>query len=114
MGCYHIPGLALFPPCLDLNVRFWPIQEAQQAHPSGSFGENRPLDSIDQRRFTTQVRHSQDILENLAVLHDDPKILAGIGHQLDVLQRITVDQQQVRIGTSRSVRIIRHCPRLPA
>jgi hypothetical protein len=42
MGCYHIPGLALFPPCLDLNVRFWPKIAARPAFVSVSFGESQP------------------------------------------------------------------------
>jgi hypothetical protein len=37
----------------------------------------------------------QSILVNRAVFHDDQKILVRIGDELDVLQRIAVDEQQV-------------------
>jgi hypothetical protein len=41
----------------------------------------------------------QSILVDLAILHDDEEFLAGICNEVDVLQRISVDQQQVRERT---------------
>ena len=40
-------------------------------------------------------RTSKGVLVDLAVLHDDLEVLGGVGDQVDVLQRIAVDQQQV-------------------
>jgi hypothetical protein len=42
------------------------------------------------------------VLVDLAVLHDHQKVFAGVCNQVDVFQRIAVDQQQVRkmtVGT---------------
>jgi len=36
----------------------WPFREAQQSHLSVSFGENRPLNSTNQRGSATHWRHS--------------------------------------------------------
>lgn len=36
------------------------------------------------------------ILVNFAVLHDDKKIISGLGQQFDICNRITIHEQQVR------------------
>jgi hypothetical protein len=41
-----------------LGVCFWPFSEAQLARTSVSFGGNRRSNLMNQRRFTTQLRHS--------------------------------------------------------
>jgi hypothetical protein len=38
---------------------------------------------------------SQGILVYPAILHNNLKVLGGIGYQVDILQRIPVDQQQI-------------------
>ncbi|MHC4857237.1 MAG: hypothetical protein ACYTBY_05455 [Planctomycetota bacterium] len=35
---------------MDMGVRSWPFREAQQTHLSVSFGENEPLNSMNQQR----------------------------------------------------------------
>src|SRR5690606_19970430 len=37
----------------------------------------------------------QGVLVDLAVLHDDQEALVRIGNQLDVLERVAVDQQKI-------------------
>src|SRR5262249_42738636 len=47
---------------------------------------------IEPRRRTSIAK---GVLVDLAVLHDDLEVLGGVGDQVDVLQRIAVDQQQI-------------------
>src|SRR5690606_28991398 len=37
----------------------------------------------------------QGVLVDLAVLHDDEKALVGIGDELDVVERISIDEQKI-------------------
>src|ERR1700754_2763082 len=39
---------------------------------------------------------AQRVLVDFAVLHDDDKVLVGIGNKIEVLKRIAVDEQQIR------------------
>jgi hypothetical protein len=38
---------------------------------------------------------AETIFVDFAVLHDDPDVLVGIGDQVDIFQRVAVDQQQI-------------------
>ena len=40
----------------------------------------------------------QGVLVDHAVLHDDDEILRSIAYEIDILQRVAVDQQQVGVG----------------
>ena len=44
-------------------------------------------------------RSLDGILVDHAVLHDNDEVLVRVGDQVDVLERIAVDQKQVGIGT---------------
>jgi hypothetical protein len=41
------------------------------------------------------------VLVDLPIFHDHEKILGRVSDQLDVLQRVAVDQQQIRLGPPR-------------
>src|SRR5262249_25496633 len=48
------------------------------------------------RRVLQGVSLWQCIFVDLAVFHDDLKVLGGIGDQVDIVQGITVNKQQIR------------------
>lgn len=80
--------------CLMRAVNRWPVS----LQPSSPDGVRSTPWRTWQQHMTGHFL-TQRVLVNLAIFHDDDKVLRCIGHEVKIFERIAVDQDQIRVSS---------------